>query len=80
MVTLALTAGAALFGAAVFTLAVVLPSMVDKLLPVGVALENTISVARWPVLAALMCFALAALYRFAPAVKRGSGGGSAAVR
>jgi membrane protein len=69
-ITLMLTAGAVLFGAAVFAVAVLLPTMVDNLLPVGWAVKTTISLVRWPLLAILMGLVLAALYRFAPSRER----------
>jgi membrane protein len=64
-VTLALTAGAVLFGTAALALVALLPVAVDEL-ALGSVTTTVMSVARWPMLAVLMTFALAALYRFAP--------------
>ncbi len=65
IVTLALTAGVALFVTAAVAVALLLPAAVDGW-AVGPAVRAAISAARWPALAALMWLALAILYRFAP--------------
>jgi membrane protein len=64
-VTLALTAGAVVFGAAVFAITVLLPAIVDTM-SISPTAKIVLSTGRWPALAVLMVFGLAALYRFAP--------------
>lgn len=65
LVTLALTAGAAAFGTAALALTTLLPAAVGAW-PVSSAMKAAISLLRWPMLAALMCVGLGALYRYAP--------------
>lgn len=62
---LALGAGLALFGIAALALVAVLPAALG-LLPVSAAWGDALGLVRWPILAALVILALAAIYRYAP--------------
>lgn len=60
-----LTLGATLFVVVAVALVAVLPAVID-LLPLGAFGKTAASVARWPVLLALIMVGLGALYRFGP--------------
>ncbi len=63
--TLAFTLGGIILGILCVALVVVFPALVDRLgLPD--VLETVIQIARWPVLAAIMVFAIALVYKYAP--------------
>jgi membrane protein len=63
---LALGAGLAVFGIVALALVAVLPPAL-ALLPVSPAWGGVLGLIRWPILAALVIFALAVIYRYAPA-------------
>jgi membrane protein len=63
--TLALDAGLALFGIAALALVAVLPATL-ALLPVSDAWGDMLGLVRWPILAGIVAFALAIVYRYAP--------------
>jgi len=65
LVVLMLAAMTILFGVASLALVVVLPAALD-LLPFGSLGRTIISIARWPILVALIMTLLATIYRYAP--------------
>ena len=69
LVTLALTAGAAVFGTAALALALLLPGAVGTW-PISPVMKTAISILRWPILAVSLCIGLGLLYRFAPCRRR----------
>jgi membrane protein len=62
---LALGAGLALFGVAALALVAVLPAVL-AFLPVSDAWGGVLGLVRWPILAGIVTFALAIVYRYAP--------------
>ncbi len=62
---LALGAGLALFGVAALALVAVLPAAL-AFLPVSDAWGDVLGLVRWPILAGIVIFALAIVYRYAP--------------
>ena len=64
-VALALTVGAVLFAAVAFGAVALLP-IVIKFLPLRDAAKSALELGRWPLLAALVCFGLAVVYKFGP--------------
>jgi membrane protein len=62
---LALTIGLVLFGILALVLVAVLPAVLN-VLPLPDTWKTTLGLVRWPILAGLVVFALAAIYRYAP--------------
>jgi membrane protein len=62
---LALTVGSILFAAVALALIALLPALIN-FLPLSAAGKTILSVGRWILLALMICFALAVLYRFGP--------------
>ena len=65
VVALALTLGAVVFAMVALTAIAVFPAAIG-LLPVSDGLKTVLGLGRWPLLAVLVCFALAVVYRFGP--------------
>jgi membrane protein len=64
-VALALTLGGVLFAMVALTAVALLPAIID-FLPLPEATKTALGLGRWPLLAVLIAFALAVLYRFGP--------------
>ena len=62
---LALTLGAILFAIVALAAIALLPIMIE-VLPLTDSVKSTLGLGRWPLLALLVCLALATLYRFGP--------------
>jgi membrane protein len=62
---LALTLGAILFAILALAAVALLPAVIG-LLPISAAARTALGLGRWPLLALLVCFALAVVYRFGP--------------
>jgi membrane protein len=62
---LALTLGAILFAIVALAAIALLPVVIDDL-PLGESGKSALGLGRWPLLAILVCFALAIVYRFGP--------------
>jgi membrane protein len=65
VVALALTIGAGLFVVVAIVAVAVLPVIID-VLPLPDGIKTTLGFGRWPLLALLVCFGLAVIYRFGP--------------
>jgi membrane protein len=65
VVALALTLGAVVFAMLALTAVALLPVAIN-LLPLDDQLKTILNLGRWPLLAVLMCFSFAVIYRFAP--------------
>jgi membrane protein len=65
LVALALTLGTVLFAMVALTAVALMPAVID-ILPVPDAHRSALGYGRWPLLAVMICFALAVLYRFGP--------------
>ncbi len=63
--SLALTLGAILFAGVALPAIALLPAVIDYL-PLDPAAKSALGLGRWPLLALMICFALAVLYRFGP--------------
>jgi membrane protein len=64
-VALGLTIGAVVFAAVAFSAIALLPVVID-FLPLTDAAKSALELGRWPLLALLICFGLAVVYRFGP--------------
>jgi membrane protein len=64
-VALGLTIGAVVFAALAFSAIALLPIVIN-FLPLADAAKSTLELGRWPLLALLICFGLAVVYRFGP--------------
>ena len=62
---LALTVGAILFAILSLAAVALLPALID-FLPLSPDAKNALGLGRWPLLAVLICFSLAIMYRFGP--------------
>lgn len=65
LVALALTLGALAFAMLAIAAVALLPAVMD-FLPLAAGLKTGLSLGRWPLLAAIVCFGLAIVYRYAP--------------
>jgi len=65
LVALALTIGAVLFAVVAFAAVALLPIIID-IFPLPDAVKTTLGLGRWPLLAAMIGFGLAVVYRFGP--------------
>jgi membrane protein len=65
VVALALTAGAILFSIVAFAAIALLPAVI-AIFPLGEGISTILGLGRWPLLAVLVCFGLAIVYRFGP--------------
>jgi membrane protein len=65
VVAMTLTIGAIIFAMVALTAVALLPVAIN-LLPMNDGMRALLNLGRWPMLATLMCFALAVVYRFAP--------------
>jgi membrane protein len=64
-VALGLTIGAVMFAAVAFSAIALLPVVIN-FLPLADAAKSALDLGRWPLLALLICFGLAVVYRFGP--------------
>jgi membrane protein len=62
---LALTLGGIVFAGVALAAIALLPVIID-VMPLSAAVKSALGLGRWPLLAVLVCFALAVLYRFGP--------------
>ncbi len=62
---LALTLGGIFFAGVALAAIALLPVIID-VMPLSAAVKSALGLGRWPLLAILVCFALAVLYRFGP--------------
>jgi membrane protein len=60
-----LTVGAVVFAVVAFSTIALLPVVID-FLPLSDAAKSALELGRWPLLALLICFGLAVVYRFGP--------------
>jgi membrane protein len=65
LIALALTVGALLFAMVAFAAVALLPIVID-VLPLSDAAKTTLGLGRWPLLAVMVSFGLAVVYRFGP--------------